>query len=66
MNKFRLGDGVIINNPSSKFHRCKGIITNINYYNGKSTWVTVEIRMDNKTIHMLFPDYRFLIKVDRW
>ena len=65
MNKFRLGDGVIINNPSSKFHGCKGIITNINCYTGKSTWVTVEIRMGNRTIQMLFPDYKYLKKAGK-
>ena len=64
IDKFRLGDKVIINNPSSKFHKCKGIITNINYYTGKSIWVTVEIRTNNKIVHMLFPDYRFLMKVN--
>ena len=63
-DKFRLGDEVVINNPSSKFHRHKGIITNINYHTGRSTWVTVEIRTNDKIVHMLFPDYRFLMKVN--
>ena len=64
-NKFRLGDEVIINNPSSKFHKCKGKITNANYCTSKFTWVTVEIKIGDRAIHMLFPDYRFLMKVGR-
>ena len=64
-NKFRLGDEVIINNPSSKFHKCKGEIIDVTHHINKYTWVTVEIKIGDRAIRIMFPEGRFLIKVDR-
>ena len=64
-NKFRLGDEVIINNPSSRFHKCKGKIIDVTHYASGLDWVTVEIKMGNRAIRMMFPENRFLMKVGR-
>ena len=64
-NKFRLGDEVIINNPPSKFHKCKGKVINMTHYASGLDWVTVEININGKIIHMMFPENRFLMKVGR-
>lgn len=64
-NKFRLGDEVIINNPSSKFHKCKGKVINMTDYISGVNWVTVGVNISGRVIHMMFPENRFLMKVGR-
>ena len=65
MNKFRLGAEVIINNPSSKFHKCRGEIIGMTHYISGINWVTVRVNIGMKAIHMMFPENRFLMKVGR-
>lgn len=65
-NKFRLGDEVIINNPSSKFHKYKGKIIDVTHYLSGLNWAIVDVKSGDKVIRMMFPENRFLIKVDRW
>ena len=64
-NEFRLGDEVVIYNPSSKFHKCRGKIIDITHHINKYTWVIVEIKISDRAIRIMFPEGRFLIKVDR-
>lgn len=64
-NKFRLGDEVIINNPSSKFHRCKGKIIDVTHYASGLDWAIVDVNINGKVIRMMFPENRFLMKVGR-
>ena len=65
-DRLRWGDEVIINNPSSKFHKCKGKVYNVTHYLSGLNWVLADINIGSKVVRMEVPEGRFLIKVDRW
>ena len=64
-DRFRLGGEVIINNSSSKFHKCKGKIIDVIHHANDLDWVIVDVNINGKVIRMMFPENRFLMKVGR-
>ena len=49
-NKFRLGDEVVINNPSSRFHKYRGKIIGITHYASGLNWAIVDVNINGKVV----------------
>ena len=64
-NRLKWGDEVVINNPSSKFHKCRGKVVDVTHYLSGLNWAIVDVKSNDKIIRMMFPENRFLMKVGR-
>lgn len=54
----QVGDEVVINNPSSKFHRFKGVVKKVTE---NWTMISVEV-LTGKHIDIIFPTGRYLLR----